>query len=80
MDLGAIRILPVFKVIRDAAGASDADMMRTFNMGVGMTLVVKPSAVEPFRKILARSKFDSYVIGRIVKGSKKVAYSGKLNW
>jgi phosphoribosylformylglycinamidine cyclo-ligase len=80
VDLGAIRILPVFKVIREVSGAADADMMRTFNMGVGMTLVVKPSAVESFRRSLSRSGLDSYVIGRIVPGRKRVVYSGRLLW
>jgi phosphoribosylformylglycinamidine cyclo-ligase len=80
VDLGAVRVLPVFKVIREAGAVEDADMMRTFNMGVGMTLVVKSSAAEKFHKLLAAAKCESYLIGRIVKGGKKVVFSGKLNW
>ncbi len=80
IDLGAIRVLPVFKVIREVGGVADADMARTFNLGVGMTLVVKPSAVAKIRRRLRRHGHDSYVIGEIVKGKKRVVYSGKLNW
>ena len=80
VDLGAIRILPVFKVIREVGSIPDADMARTFNLGVGMTLVVKPSAVERVRRHLKRKGHESYVIGEIVPGRKRVAYSGKLNW
>jgi len=80
IDLGAIRILPIFKLIRDMGSVEDPDMLRTFNMGVGMTLVLSPSAVETVQNHLAASRLESYVIGRIVKGRKKVVYSGRLNW
>ena len=80
IDLGLIRILPVFKVIREAGDVSDADMARTFNLGVGMTLVVKPSAVGRVRRHLKRKGHDSYVIGEIVKGRKRVAFRGQLSW
>jgi phosphoribosylformylglycinamidine cyclo-ligase len=80
IDLGAIRILPVFKLLRDMGSLADGEMLRTFNMGVGMTAVVSDSAVERVRKHLADHGCESYVIGQIVPGGKKVVYSGKLNW
>jgi phosphoribosylformylglycinamidine cyclo-ligase len=80
VDLGAIRVLPVFKVIREVGSVPDADMARTFNLGVGMTLVVKPSAVAKIRRRLKRHGHDSYVIGEIVKGRKRVAFTGRLQW
>ncbi len=80
VDLGAIRILPIFRVIREAGSVPDADMARTFNLGVGMTLVVKPAAVDKVIRHLRRHGHQSYVIGEIVKGHRKVAYSGRLQW
>lgn len=80
VDLGTIRILPVFKVIREVGNVPDPDMARTFNLGVGMTMVVKPSAVKQVIRHLARKGHDAYVIGKIVKGNRKVAYEGRLNW
>lgn len=80
VDLSAIRILPIFKLIRDAGGVDDADMLRTFNLGVGMTLVVAPSAVARVQTHLAAKGCESYPIGTIVEGSQHVAYRGVLHW
>ncbi|HUT32642.1 MAG TPA: phosphoribosylformylglycinamidine cyclo-ligase [Planctomycetota bacterium] len=80
IDLSAIRILPIFKAIRDAGGVDDPDMLRTFNLGVGMTLVVAPSAVSRMQSHLAAKGCESYPIGEIVKGKQQVAYHGALRW
>jgi hypothetical protein len=79
-DRGRIRILPVFKLIREMAGVPDDDMLRTFNLGVGMTLVVAPSAVDGVIRHLAAKGHASYLIGEIVPGERKVAYLGALAW
>jgi len=70
----------VFKVIRDTGHVSDTDMLRTFNMGVGLALVCAPEMVEACSKHLADHDCRSYPIGRIVRGSKRVAYSGTIAW
>jgi phosphoribosylformylglycinamidine cyclo-ligase len=80
IDLGKIRILPIFKVIREMGNVEDSDMMRTFNMGVGMTIVAKETAIEEIQKHLLAKGCDSYVIGEITKGEKKVVYRGRLSW
>jgi phosphoribosylformylglycinamidine cyclo-ligase len=80
VDLGKIQILPIFKAIRSAGKVSDSEMMRTFNMGVGMALVVRPSAVNKIRKHLLEEGCDSFVIGKIAKGHQPVEFTGKLNW
>jgi len=80
IDRGLIRILPVFKLIREMGAVPDDDMLRTFNLGVGMTLVVTESAVERVRKHLAGKGHNAYVIGQIVPGEKRVAYHGALGW
>jgi phosphoribosylformylglycinamidine cyclo-ligase len=50
-------------------------MMRTFNMGIGMVLVVNPKKFKKAQSILERAGEKGYVIGRIVKGDRKVQYS-----
>jgi phosphoribosylformylglycinamidine cyclo-ligase len=80
VDLCNIQILPVFEAIRSAGNVSDSEMMRTFNMGVGMALIVRPSAVEKIRKHLLEEECDSFVIGKITKGHQSVEFKGKLNW
>jgi len=80
IDLAAIRVLPVFKLIRETAGVDDADMLRTFNLGVGMTLVAASSAAGRIREHLASKGCESYPIGQIAEGKRRVIYRGALTW
>ena len=80
VDLSALRFPPVFKVIREAGQVSDADMLRTFNMGVGLALAASPSAVPAMQKHLKARGYDSLVCGEIVPGHGDVAFRGALNW
>jgi phosphoribosylformylglycinamidine cyclo-ligase len=53
---------PIFGVVQEATGATDDDMFATFNMGVGMLLVVAPEAVE---EVVARSGHQAFRIGEV---------------
>jgi phosphoribosylformylglycinamidine cyclo-ligase len=53
---------PIFELVQDAAGASDDDMLATFNMGIGMVLLVAPESVE---EVLARSSHRAFRIGEV---------------
>jgi phosphoribosylformylglycinamidine cyclo-ligase len=57
---------PIFGLLRRVSGASEIDMFSTFNMGVGMVLVVDPEHVE---EILRRSQDRSFVIGEVRVGA-----------
>ncbi len=57
---------PIFELLRRVSGASEIDMCSTFNMGVGMVLIVDPEHVE---EILRRSQDRSFVIGEVRAGA-----------
>ncbi len=79
IDRGLIRILPIFRYIKAQGKISDAEMLRTFNMGVGFVLVVPASDRE--RVISHVSKYYAcYEIGSIQKGDGKIQFTGRLNW
>jgi len=80
IDLSKIRVLPIFNVIRQMGNVEDADMMHTFNMGVGVAIVAKETAIEGIQQHLSGKGCDSYVIGEITGGKKTVIYQGELNW
>lgn len=81
VDLEKVRILPVFKAIRDAAQASDGDMLQAFNLGVGMTAIVPESAVGAVTTHLAAAGCEPYEIGRMQAGGDvPVALHGRLGW
>ena len=63
-----VRVLPIFKLIEKVGNIPERDMFNTFNMGVGMSVVVSPDKVDKAIEILRAKGEDAYVIGEIVEG------------
>lgn len=80
IDLDRIRVLPVFQVIRSLGSVDDADMLRTFNLGVGLVAVVDESAAERLQEYLSAHGCDTYPIGRVTAGDSRVTFQGSLTW
>ena len=66
---------PVFRAIQQAAAVDDAEMRRTFNMGVGFVLIVSPGDVEHAVKRLESAGERCFQIGRVVAGEPGVDYA-----
>jgi phosphoribosylformylglycinamidine cyclo-ligase len=66
-------IPPVFGKIQ-AAGVPEAEMYRTFNMGVGMVVIVPARAVLRTRRILSRCGLDNWPIGQVTRGKQEVLW------
>ncbi|MCM8779556.1 MAG: phosphoribosylformylglycinamidine cyclo-ligase [Candidatus Omnitrophica bacterium] len=62
----------IFQLIQNKGGVENKEMYRTFNMGVGMVLIVKPQAAQAVISALAEFKLKSWIIGEAVKGKKEV--------
>ena len=67
-----VKVLPIFDLIEKRGGISRRDMFNTFNMGVGMSVVVPEKEVDAALSILKDAGEDAYVIGRIVKADEKI--------
>jgi len=80
IDLEKIRILPVFKVLKKYGGLEDDDMLRTFNMGVGMAAVVRPDFAEEAIAHFKSCGVEAYAIGIIDGGDKTVKFRNALQW
>ena len=65
LTLGNWPIPRVFRAIQDAGAISRAEMMRTFNMGIGMALVCRPSDAAQLIRIVRRFGVPAWIIGRI---------------
>ena len=78
IDLGAFEIPAIFRTLHERGQLDPADMVRTFNMGVGLALVVAADSAEQTIQHLAAHDCHAYPIGAIVAGEKKVHYSGQL--
>ncbi|HUO59400.1 MAG TPA: phosphoribosylformylglycinamidine cyclo-ligase [Candidatus Acidoferrales bacterium] len=75
VEMGTWPVLPLFEHLQKLGNIEHAEMMRTFNMGIGMILVVPAKKFKRVQGILDRAGEKGYVIGRIVKGDRKVVYS-----
>ena len=72
IDRSKVRVLPVFDLIAKKGGVSERDMFNTYNMGVGMSLVVAPEDAEKALAILKEQGEDAYLIGEIVESEEKI--------
>ena len=63
-----VKVLPIFKLIQKTGNISEHDMFNTFNMGVGMSIVVAREDVEKAIGVLKAHGEEAYVLGEIVKG------------
>ena len=70
IDIKDVKILPIFSYIKELGNISTQDMFNTFNMGVGMTLVVERKDVDKTLEIL--NSENAYVLGSIVKSDEKL--------
>ncbi len=64
----AVKILPIFSLIQKTGNIPERDMFNTFNMGVGMSIIVKKEDADKALSILKENGEDAYIIGEIVKG------------
>jgi phosphoribosylformylglycinamidine cyclo-ligase len=80
LDLGAIAVPPVFGWLARTGGVSEAEMLRTFNCGIGMIAVVARDKADAVASMLRESGEDVAVIGEISAGrdGERVRYSGAL--
>ena len=72
IDNSAVRILPIFDMIAAWGNIPERDMYNTYNMGVGMSVVVPANEVETALKILRENGEDADVIGEIIASEEKV--------
>ena len=78
IDLNKVKTLKIFRWLCKM-GVSEKEMLKTFNCGVGFCLVTNPRNLNSISKYFGK-KFKPYIIGKIVKNSKKVKLSGKISW
>ena len=72
IDKSKIKVLPIFDLIARAGGIPERDMYNTYNMGVGMSVIVPAEQADEAVRILTDCGEDAYIIGEIVKGDEGV--------
>lgn len=72
IDKNAVKVLPIFELIAKEGGISERDMFNTFNMGVGMSIVIPKEQVELALKTLRDAGEDAYVIGEVIRSDEGI--------
>ncbi len=72
IDKSSIRVLPIFDLIQKTGNIPERDMFNTYNMGVGMSIVVSKEDADKALQILKANGEDAYVIGEVVKSEEGV--------
>ncbi len=75
IERAAVRTLPIFDLIAKAGGVSERDMFNTYNMGVGMSVLVAKEDADRALGILRSNGEDAYVMGEVVSGSDGVLFA-----
>ena len=72
IEKSRVKVLPVFELIAEKGNVSEHDMFNTYNMGVGMSVIVSADEADKALKILKDNGEDAYVIGGIVESEDKI--------
>jgi len=75
IDLGSWPVPPLFEHLRQLGNVPQDEMLRTFNMGLGMLLVVPLAKFKKAQTVLERVGEKAFTVGRIIKGERKVIYN-----
>ena len=72
IDKAAVKIPPIFKLLQEKGNIPERDMFNTFNMGVGMILIVSADTADKALQTLKAEGEDAWVIGEITVGEDKI--------
>jgi len=76
IEIGSWPVLPIFDHLRALGQVSEAEMLRTFNMGIGLIAAIPADRFTRAKTLLDRAEEKFYVVGRVVKGEhKRVQYT-----
>ena len=73
IEKAAVQTPPIFKMLQSTGNVPERDMFNTYNMGVGMTVIVSKDTADQALDALKANGCEAYVLGEIVTGEDKVA-------
>ncbi len=80
VDLATYQILPIFKYLKKITGLEDTEMLRTFNMSIGMAITTRSENANEVMKFIKEKGVNCYTIGKIISGNGMVKTVGQLHY
>jgi len=75
IEMGSWPVPPIFEHLQKLGNVAQDEMLKTFNMGLGMLLVVPSAKFKKAQTVIERAGEKAFTVGRIVKGERKVIYT-----
>jgi phosphoribosylformylglycinamidine cyclo-ligase len=75
IDLASWTVPPLFEHLQQLGNVAQDEMLRTFNMGIGLIAVIPAEKIKKAKAILNRANERHCIIGRVVRGERKVSYN-----
>ncbi len=75
VEIGSWPVLPIFDHLRELGNIPQEEMLRTFNMGIGLIAVIPAAKFTRAKNLLDRAEEKFFVVGRIAKGERRVQYT-----
>jgi phosphoribosylformylglycinamidine cyclo-ligase len=75
VDLASWTVPPLFEHLQRLGDVEQDEMLRTFNMGIGLIVAIPAEQVKKAKAILNRANERHHMIGRIVRGERRVTYN-----
>ena len=72
IEKSSVKVLPIFDLIAKTGNIPERDMFNTFNMGVGMSVIVAKEDADTALAVLRENGEDAYVIGSVAAGNEKI--------
>jgi len=80
IDASTYDMHTIFKVLKEWGNIDEAEMLRTYNLGIGMAAVTKKEYLETVKRHIQNKNVECREIGEIVKGKQKVLVKGNFKW
>ena len=72
IDKNSYKVPEIFKLIMKKGSIPERDMYNTFNMGIGMAVIVSKDEAEKTIKVLNEAEEEAYIIGEVIEGNKEI--------
>jgi phosphoribosylformylglycinamidine cyclo-ligase len=80
IDLSTWEVPPLFRFLKEAGKVEDIEMLRVFNMGIGLLFIIPENHLSKVLKAFDQAGVTAHIIGKTIQGERKVYYKGNLKY